>query len=542
MPLPSNFFSTQAVLVVDDIDTIRSAIKSMLQLLGCKEISVAGNGDRAIELCEVTKYDFVLCDFNLGKGKDGYQLFEELKLRELLKSNTVFILISAETALQVIHGIVELQPDDYLLKPFSYKTLETRLVRALKKRNVLGRVYDALALKDYKKALAECGNASKTNQKYALPIMRLKGEVLLNLKQPQIALDLYNSILAHRDFSWAQLGKAIAYYQLGDYSKSAKLLNSLCELKETRIEALNWLSSIYAQRECYSQAKEILVESVKLSPKNIPRQRALANLSLLEGDWEIAQRCFKTVLDNTRFSVHEHIDHHFNYIHCLLDRARQSSELQQAKIFSQVQGTLKSAAQRFDKTLVQQLEKIVLSRIMIIKGLLKAATESLNDCHVEMVIDCGRDSGLALAKAWFELGNYQKYDEIMALIRFPESNNNIEGMSDVLLMKKLEQENRDKIAKLLSLNEQGIKLYRSGLYPASTSVFLEAYEIMPNNTQLSLNLAQSITKGWPPNEKFSKKKSTVKQCINVLEAEQLDDLSMQRYHSIETQLKSILQE
>ncbi len=539
MALPSNFFSTQSVLVVDDIDTIRSAVKGMLQMLGCKEIAVASNGDRALELCEATKFDFILCDFNLGKGKDGYQLFEELKLRDLLKSSTVFILISAETALQVVHGLVELQPDDYLLKPFSYKKLETRLVRALEKRKVLGGIYDALAVKNYKKALAECAKATKASSKYTLAIMRLKGEVLLNLKHPQLALDLYNSILALRDFSWAKLGKAIAYYHLGDYINSATLLNELCELRETRIEALNWLASIYAQRKCYSEAKDILVESVKLSPKNIPRQRALANLSLLEGDWEIAQRCFKTVLENTRFSVHEHIDHHFNYIHCLLDRARNSNELQQAKIFSQVQATLKSASQRFDKALFHELEKVVFSRIMIMKGLLKSATESLKNCNVEMIVDCGRDSGLALAKTWFELGDNEKYDEIMALISFPEDSNSIEVMSDLLLINKVNQDHKDKIAKLLSLNEQGIKLYRSGLYPASTSIFLDAHEIMPNNTQLSLNLAQSITKGWPSTEEFAKKKRIAKQCINVVEAGPLDDLSKQRYRSIEQELKEI---
>lgn len=539
MPLPNNFFSTQTVLVVDDIDTIRSAVKGMLQMLGCKDISVASNGERALELCELTKFNFILCDFNLGKGKDGYQLFEELKLRELLKSRTVFILISAETALQVVHGLVELQPDDYLLKPFSYKKLETRLVRALEKRTVLGAIYDALAVRNYKKALSECAKASKENSKYLLAIMRLKGEVLLNLKKPQLASELYDSILAHRDFSWAKLGKAIAYYHLEDYTKSASLLNELCELRETRIEALNWLSSIYAQRGGYSEAKEILLESVKSSPKNIPRQRALANLALLEGDWDIAQRCFKTVLANTRFSVHEHIDHHFNYIHCLLDRAKQSGELQQAKIFAQVQVTLKSAVQRFNKDLFNELEKVVFSRMMTIKGKLKLAMEKLVDCDVDMLISCGKDSGLALAKAWFELGDYDKYDEIMALIVFPENDNSIEAMSDVLLIEQVKKNNKEQIKKLLSLNEQGIKLYRSGLYPASTSVFLDAYEIMPNNTQLSLNLAQSMINGWPGSEDFPKKRRIAKQCINVIEAAQLDEPSEKRYRIIEQELKGI---
>lgn len=540
MALPSNFFSTQSVLVIDDIDTIRTAVKGMLQILGCKNISVASNGERALELCETSKFDFILSDFNLGKGKDGYQLFEELKLRALLKSSTVFILISAETALQIVHGLVELQPDDYLLKPFSYKTLETRLVRALEKRKVLGKVYDSLALHNYKKALYECGKALKGNRKYYLTIMRLKGEVLLNLKYPQSALDLYDSILQFRDFSWARLGQAIAYYHLEEYSKSTALLNELCEINETRIEALNWLSSIYAQRECYTQAKEILAESVKLSPKNIPRQRALANLSLLEGDWDVALRCFKWVLKNTRFSVHEHITHHFNYIHCLLDCAQSGNELQQAKLFSQAQATLKSVSNRFDKLLFHELEKVVFARTMIIKGLLKSATEALNECDTEMIIECGRDSALVLAKAWFELGDYEKYNQIIELINFPqESENSIESMSDLLLINKVKQTFEDKISKLKALNEQGLTLYRSGLYPASTSLFIEAYELVPNNVQLCLNLAQSMIKGWPGNEDFTKKKRIAKRCINVITSCDLDEHSMKRYRLIESELKAI---
>ena len=43
MELPRGFFSTQSVLVVDDIDAIRSAVKGMLQMLGCKGISIQGN-------------------------------------------------------------------------------------------------------------------------------------------------------------------------------------------------------------------------------------------------------------------------------------------------------------------------------------------------------------------------------------------------------------------------------------------------------------------------------------------------------------------
>ncbi|MCW8994376.1 MAG: hypothetical protein OQK77_01040, partial [Psychromonas sp.] len=427
----------------------------------------------------------------------------------------------------------------YLLKPFSYKKLENRLVKALEKRTVLGGIYDALAVRNYKRALAECVKASQAHSKYMLAIMRLKGEVLLNLEQPKLALDLYELILSHRDFSWAKLGKAIAYYHLTDYTTAAALLTELCELRETRIEALNWLASIYTQRKCYAKAEEILIESVKLSPKNISRQRALANIASLQGDWDIALRCFKSVLDNTRFSVHEHTDHHFNYIHCLLDHAQSSNQLQQAKIFSQTQAILKSAYQRFDKPLIHELEKVASARIMMMKGELKLASELLYSCNDEVILNCGRDSGLALAKAWLELGEHEKYNEIMALITLPEASNSIEEMSYFLLINEVNIGHQEKIAKLLNLNEQGIKLYRSGLYPAATSVFLEAHELMPNNTQLSLNLAQSMIQGWPENEVFVKKKQIARQCIKVAEAEQLSGISKQRYDAIKKELKAL---
>ncbi len=540
MALPSNFFSGQSVLVVDDIDTIRSAIKGMLQILGFKDIFTANNGERALELCEEKQYDFILCDFNLGKGKDGYQLFEELKLRTLMKPSTVFIMISAETELQVVYGLVELQPDDYLLKPFSYKKLETRLVRALAKRKILGQIYDCLIVKNYKRALLECDKAAQKSHKYNLAIMRLKGEVLIHLDQPQAAFELYYSILQVRDFPWAKLGQAITHYHLKNYNQAAKMLTVMCEAPETRIEALNWLASIYAQRGHTAQAKEMLNEAVKLSPKNIHRQRALANLAMLEDDWEIAQRCFKALLNNTQFSVHEHINHHFNYIHCMLDKVKTASELQQAKAFSQVQAVLKNASSRFNKDHFHALKKIVESRILVMKNSLKNATDCLSECDADAVVLCGRDSILALAKAWFELGHFEKYDEMIALAKPLQNDNSIEVVSEQLLANKIKKESEAKSSRLLELNDQGVRLFKSGLYPASSSVFLEAYDVMPNNVLLALNLAQSIVHGWPPNEPHSRKKRVAKQCITVIEANLLDELSSKRYRAIEEKIKALL--
>jgi len=77
------------------------------------------------------------------------------------------------------------------------------------------------------------------------------------------------------------------------------------------------------------------------------------------------------------------------------------------------------------------------------------------------------------------------------------------------------------------------------LYPAATSIFLAAHDVMPNNVLLALNLAQSLLKGWPSNEAFARKGQVAKHCINVIEAEKLDELSSKRYNAIKAPLKEL---
>lgn len=542
MVLPNNFFTTQSALVVDDVDSIRNAVKGMLLTLGCKEISTATNGERALEICLNHQFDFILCDFNLGKGKDGYQLFEELKLRKLLKNNALFILISAETAIHIIHGIVELQPDDYLLKPFSYKKLESRLTKSLEKRKVLGIIFDAVMANDYQGALDACATVTKIHPKYALSVKRLKAEVFIKLERYEEALELYDYALTIREFGWARLGKAITCYHLNELPKAIIILKQLAEVLETRVEALNWLANIFVKQGRLEEVENTLIELVKISPKNIPRQRALANFSMLNEDWDVALRCFKTILTNTRFSIHDNIEHHFNYIHCLLDKAQTENELQRAKLFSQIHAVLRKALNRFDKTIISELEKVVSARIAILRDVLHEANTTLQNCNEEVIINCGKNSILQLAKTWFELGDYEHYETLIKLLPKNSSIESIESVSETLCIEKADKENDVKIAKLLELNQQGLALYKSGLYQASTAVFLEAFQLVPNNFQLALNLAQSISKGWPSNETYLLKKVTIKRCVNIIEsqAKPLEKQVKARYDSFEYDLKKMI--
>jgi CheY-like chemotaxis protein len=135
--MDTSFFRSKHVLIVEDCAPVRTTIKHMLQTIGFEAIHVAKNSNEALKKCSEFPFDYILCDFNLGDCKDGYQLFEALKKQKLLSALCCFIIISAEAQRKIIHGVIELQPDDYILKPFNYPGLSDRIIKATKAKLAL---------------------------------------------------------------------------------------------------------------------------------------------------------------------------------------------------------------------------------------------------------------------------------------------------------------------------------------------------------------------------------------------------------------------
>src|SRR5690625_6581403 len=77
-------YSKLKVLIVDDFDNFRMAVSKMLQEYGARDVDTVSNGRQALQLCSENRYDLILCDYNLGTGKNGQQVLEELRHRRLL--------------------------------------------------------------------------------------------------------------------------------------------------------------------------------------------------------------------------------------------------------------------------------------------------------------------------------------------------------------------------------------------------------------------------------------------------------------------------
>ena len=94
---------------------------------GAQYIDDVANAEDALEKLIEQHYDVILCDYNLGEGRNGQQLLEEVMHRHIIPYGTIYIMITAENTQAMVMAAVEYRPDGYLNKPFPKDLLIKRL-------------------------------------------------------------------------------------------------------------------------------------------------------------------------------------------------------------------------------------------------------------------------------------------------------------------------------------------------------------------------------------------------------------------------------
>jgi sigma-B regulation protein RsbU (phosphoserine phosphatase) len=134
MSLENDLLSGSRLLVVDDNDDNRYTLMLQLEIEGYRDISVAEDGEVALEMLRRGEFDLVLLDVMMPKV-DGYQVLEQLKADGRLRDLPV-IMISALNEIASVVRCIELGAVDYLPKPFDPVLLRARVGATLEKKQL----------------------------------------------------------------------------------------------------------------------------------------------------------------------------------------------------------------------------------------------------------------------------------------------------------------------------------------------------------------------------------------------------------------------
>ena len=129
-------YKTKKALVIDDYPSMRSAFKMALASFGMTKVDLAATGSEAVMRVRGTNYDVIISDYNLGEGRDGQQVLEEMRHRNLISLETAFLMVTAESIYERVVAAAELAPDDYLIKPVPSGVLMAHLNTLIRRARI----------------------------------------------------------------------------------------------------------------------------------------------------------------------------------------------------------------------------------------------------------------------------------------------------------------------------------------------------------------------------------------------------------------------
>lgn len=290
-------------LVVDDFIGVRQLLRESLRSLGARNIDQAASGGEAIALLAKTRYDVVLCDFNLGDGKNGQQVLEEARVRNFLLPSSVWMMVSAEKSVESVMGAAEHQPDAYLVKPITEGVLLTRLNRAWHRKQVFRPIDQAYAEKDYLRAARLCDEQIAASRVHEVELLRMKARLMEKSGEPEKAREAYERVLNQREYQWARSGLAKIRMVNGELEQARQMFLGVIAENRYYIDAYDQLAQVYQNMGKYEEACTILERATKLSPNSVPRQRNLGKVCLKLGNVAMAEKAFRKCIAIGEYSV-----------------------------------------------------------------------------------------------------------------------------------------------------------------------------------------------------------------------------------------------
>lgn len=117
------------ILVVDDTPSIRALATASLRTIGFQNITELGNGLDALHYINEKPVDLVISDWDMPE-LNGFELLQTLRSYDELK-HLPFIMFSGSDSSQHIEKAIKAGITDYMIKPFTNKSLAIKTLKAL---------------------------------------------------------------------------------------------------------------------------------------------------------------------------------------------------------------------------------------------------------------------------------------------------------------------------------------------------------------------------------------------------------------------------
>jgi tetratricopeptide (TPR) repeat protein len=327
------------VLVVEDHPSMRSILKKMLHRMQCFEsIEEAADGEEGWHKLQTQIFHLIIADINMPR-LNGIELLKRCR-GEVDFRNTPYLIVSGESLQDVIAFVGEWGVVDYVVKPFSYSILKSRIEAMFERlRNpeeLLYREVEKLkGMSYYREALQRVEEAEANLKDFNVKWLTIKGECLMALGNMKRAEECLNRALRLSDvYLPAHKSSAELNLKQGNVDRAIELLARADEISpmdtdrklnlgklllgqgredEGRVflekavkqsshgergSILRRVAEAFMESNHFAEAEELFVKLLKLSPDQVETYNRLGIALRRQGKYEEAEACYRMALEN----------------------------------------------------------------------------------------------------------------------------------------------------------------------------------------------------------------------------------------------------
>lgn len=482
-------------LIVDDLREMRMTLHGMLDSLKVKVMHEAKSGDEALEVLSKQPVDVVLCDYNLGEGRDGQQTLEEAKGRGLLLPTAAWIMITAEQAMSMVMGVVENNPDGYLVKPINKAVLQARIERVIARKQIIKDIEAALKAGEHAQVVRLCDPLLEKFPAMKADLLRFKTEALLREGQYDAAGELCAGLLAERELPWTLLALGRVRYETGDLRQAKTLFQKVVERHPTVMEGYDWLARVERDQGAGKEAQRIIQQALSMSPRSLRRQQTLGDVASDNADFATAEKAFDRAIQMGEDSCFARPDDQAGLISAMMVTKGPENALRALNELNKKNSRKKGA--KGPHWRLTTVEATLLGKTKR-KAEAAAAAQRALDAFKADTTHGSASATLSLVRCCYENGlaedahalvdrlvreNHDRHDIIDLTRRmFEELGMQEEGAA---LIDNAQQA-------IIKINNEGVLLAKAGRYKEALAQLQQAAEELPNNLTVILNVVQAL--------------------------------------------------
>lgn len=479
----------KSILIVEDYPAMRKAIRNMLYTLDADRITEADNGENALLAMSRTNFEVVLCDYDLGEGKNGQQVLEEARSRKLIDYSCVFIIIAGEQSASMVLGAMDSKPDEYLAKPFNAQQLFVRLERNLTRKSLLQTIDKEVERGNLSQAIQQCEKLLAGNhKKIRTHLLKMRAELATLVGDFDTGRRIYTDILQERDLPWARLGLGIVDFQIGDLSGAASHFEDLLRAHPLFLEGYDWLSKVYEAEDKLQEVQEVVNQAVDLSPQSILRQKKLAETADKIGNVEVAEKAYKAAVSLGKYSIYKSCSDFTNLAklytktHAAGDALNTLAHMRK-EFHNDPEAELRATtleAELYQNSGDTEKAGLCLEKALLLHQQLGSATPK--DLQLDIARGCFLQDQAGRAETILDglIKTHIDDEQFLDDVRRMQSSVGMANHSEDLIQKTKRA--------LVATNNKGVALYKQGKFKEAMTLFEKAIASMPDNKTIIINM------------------------------------------------------